>query len=397
MSQTLRLILFLGTGLTLFSAVHFYLYRRLIHDTTRDARWRAVGAVLAVVLIGFMLVARMRFVRNALPDTLSAPVSFLAFSWMGLVIFLFTTFVVIDLVLVSRWALRKLKARAASHRQPEPQSPERRMFLQRVTAGGALATSGALVGYGAFRAFHEPEVSEVTVKLPRLPKSLDGLTIVQLTDIHVGSIIGRKFTDEMVARCNALKPDLVAVTGDLVDGSVEVIGPSVAALMNLKTRFGTYFVTGNHEYYSGDVEWTEALTKMGVEVLRNRRVEIGDAGGKLDLLGVDDWSGRGARGGYDLNRAMEGRDPERAAVLLSHQPRNFANVVKRGIGLQLSGHTHGGQLFPGTVLISLIWEYPRGLYREGDGHLYVSRGTGFWGPPMRVGSPPEIVKLTLTA
>jgi predicted MPP superfamily phosphohydrolase len=200
-----------------------------------------------------------------------------------------------------------------------------------------------------------------------------------------------------VRRCNALKPDLVAVTGDLVDGSVTDLGPHVAALRNLGSRFGTFFITGNHEYYSGDEEWCTALEGMGLTVLRNRHVTLGDAGGQLDLVGVDDWSAGVERGrrAYDLDRALAGRNKDRAAVLLAHQPRDFEKAVQNGIGLQLSGHTHGGQLFPGTLFIPMLWPRPAGHFTLGDGHLYVSRGTGFWGPPMRVGAPPEIVKVVL--
>jgi predicted MPP superfamily phosphohydrolase len=205
--------------------------------------------------------------------------------------------------------------------------------------------------------------------------------------------------DELVRQANALRPDVVAITGDLVDGDVPTLGQSVAALRNLEARFGCFFVTGNHDYSSGDAAWTAFLETMGIQVLRNRHVSLGDAGGTLDLVGVDDWSGGRRRGrqGYDLDRALAGRDPDRAAVLLAHQPANFKVAAERGVDLQLSGHTHGGQLFPMTLFIGLGWEHSAGLYRHGDAHIYVSRGCGFWGPPMRVGSPPEIVKVVLTA
>lgn len=256
-----------------------------------------------------------------------------------------------------------------------------------------------MAAYGSWRAFAPPEVIELAVKVPKLPRALDGLSIVQLSDIHVGHFIQRKFMDELVRRANGLRPDVVAITGDLVDGDVPTLGQSVAALRNLEARFGSFFVTGNHDYSSGDEAWTEFLETMGIQVLRNRHVRLGDSGGTLDLAGVDDWSGGRRRGkqGYDLDRALAGRDPARAAVLLAHQPANFKIAAERGVDLQLSGHTHGGQLFPMTSFIGLIWEHSAGLYRHGDAHIYVSRGCGFWGPPMRVGSPPEIVKVVLTA
>jgi predicted MPP superfamily phosphohydrolase len=141
------------------------------------------------------------------------------------------------------------------------------------------------------------------------------------------------------------------------------------------------------------------MARQGFQVLRNRAVQVGDAGGTFDLVGVDDWSGGRRRGkkGYDLDLALQGHTPDRAAVLLAHQPANFEVAARRGIDLQISGHTHGGQLFPMTMLLGLEWKYTAGLYKQDSSHLYVSRGCGFWGPPMRIGSPPEIVKLVLTA
>ena len=237
----------------------------------------------------------------------------------------------------------------------------------------------------------------MAVRLPGLPRALDGFSIVQLTDIHVGNMVERRFLDELVRRANALRPDLVAVTGDLVDGDVSTLGSSVAALESLSSRHGTFFVTGNHDHYSGAAAWTAFLERLGVQVLRNRHVRIGEGSASLDLIGVDDWGARLTGGGYDLEAALAGRDPERASVLLAHQPANFRVAAGRGIGLQLSGHTHGGQIFPFTLAVSLAWEFSAGLYRAGDAHIYVSRGCGFWGPPMRIDSPPELVKIVLTA
>ncbi|AEI62777.1 metallophosphoesterase [Corallococcus macrosporus] len=282
---------------------------------------------------------------------------------------------------------------------PAPVDVARRRFLARATAGGAVLASGGVTGFGMWSAFHPPVVNEVAVKLPGLPKALDGFTIVHLSDIHVGPVIRRPFMDELVRRCNALRPDLMCITGDLVDGHVASLSPAVSALSELKSRHGTYFVTGNHEYYWSDAAWAEALEGMGVHVLRNRHVRIGDAAASFDLVGVDDWSAgkMGFAQGYDLAAATAGRDSDRASVLLAHQPSNWKVAAQQGMGLQLSGHTHGGQFFPFTLAVSAIWEHDAGLFHEGDRHLYVSRGTGFWGPPLRVGAPPEIVRVTLLA
>ncbi|WNG38433.1 metallophosphoesterase [Archangium violaceum] len=385
---------------------HVYLYRRLVRDTVHSRALRLL-AVTALLFLTLVLMLR-RTLQDVLPDALSGVLLVASYSWMGLGLFLLLALLVLDLgrglvALGQRFRAPAVRESPSTLSLEVPPSPlvdeERRRFLARVVAGSALVSGGGVALYGRWRAFAPPSVTEVAVKVPKLPKALDGLRIVQLTDIHVGPFIRREFMDELVRQTNALRPDLVAITGDLVDGDVPTLGGSVAALGNLKSRFGSFFVTGNHDYYSGDEEWTAFLKTLGVQVLRNRHVRIGDAGGSFDLVGVDDWSGGRRRGkkGYDLDLALAGRDPDRASVLLAHQPANYVVAAQRGVDLQISGHTHGGQLVPMTLFIGLAWDHSAGLYRHGDSHIFVSRGCGFWGPPMRVGSPPEIVKLVLTA
>jgi predicted MPP superfamily phosphohydrolase len=264
-----------------------------------------------------------------------------------------------------------------------------------VIAGGGLAS------FGAFRAFSPPRITEVPLRLARLPKALEGFTLVQLSDVHIGPVLKRAFLMELVQRTNQLKPDLISITGDLVDGTPRYLGSAVEALTSLRSKYGTYFVTGNHDYYSGADEWVSVLQGFGIQTLRNRRVEIGDAGGSIDVIGVDDWGAPGLSLGqrhYDLGAAVAGRSIDRASILLAHQPSNFDAVAKEGIDLQLSGHTHGGQTFPATSIASLIWgDRNAGLSKTQDSYLFVSRGCGFVGPPIRLGSPPEIVKIVLTS
>src|SRR5262249_39462489 len=189
----------------------------------------------------------------------------------------------------------------------------------------------------------------------------------------------------------------IFITGDLVDGSVEELADQVEPLGKLAARYGVYFVTGNHEYYSGVEEWCRHLPKLGIRVLRNERVSLGDARASIHLAGRDDYgsSRAGASHGYDLDRALAGRDPERELVLLAHQPGGFDEAARKGVGLQLSGHTHGGQLWPFTEAVRHVYKHFAGLDREGDSQIYVSRGTGYWGPPMRLGAPAEITKIVL--
>lgn len=372
--------------LTLFGWATHYVYRRMVRDTVK-APW--LRALLALVLVSiFLAVPILRFAfRGSVPPRDLALV-FLT-GW-GVFLYILLTLLTVELV---RWVRRKrVKAPEA------PVDPERRLLLSRAVAASALGVGSSAAVFGAWRAFTPPELTELHIKLPGLPKALDGFTLVQLSDVHVGAIIRERFLDELVSRTNAAKPDLIAITGDLVDGTVPQLGRFVARLRNLQSRYGTHFVSGNHDYYSGWEEWAPELEKLGFVVLRNRTVSIGDAGGSFDLIGVDDWGHRTLGDGYDLDAAVRGRDPERASVLMAHQPNGLDLASAQKIGLQLSGHTHGGQLFPGTVLGSVIWGSRNAGLSVHDGtHLYTSRGCGFVGPPMRIGAPPELVKIVLTA
>src|SRR6218665_2184901 len=387
-----RLLIFFGVLSVLVVSSHIYLYRRLVRDTSRHPTWRRVGLVLWTVLGATLVTARP--LSALLPSGVTALLSQFSWYWMGVATYLLLTVMTVGGVRgIAEWMARR---RAGPAAVPAPVSEERGELLARAGAGVALAATGGFSGYGMWRAFHPPVVNEVAVKLPGLPRELDGFTIVQLSDIHVGPLIQRRFMDELVARTNALKGDLVCITGDLVDGSVEELGPAAAALRELRSRHGTFFCTGNHEYLSGDVEWCEALPRMGVTVLRNRYVRVGDAGASFDLVGVDDWAA--ARSGFAPRKEGPAGAPEGGGVVCAEKRGGGGEEgEKGGMGLQLSGHTHGGQFFPFTGVVSAVWEHDAGFFREGGYSLYVSRGTGFWGPPLRVAAPPEIVKVTLLA
>ena len=382
-----RFLTFIAVVLTVAVGIHYYLWARLVRDPSLPAPWRTL-ATAAIVLLGAGVPLSL-FVGRKYPEA-GRVLAWPAFVWMGLMFLLFVSLVGADIVRLAAWLARR--ARDA------PLDPSRRLVAARLAAGTVSALSGALA-VAAVRAARGPvAVKRVEIALARLPRARDGLRIAQITDVHVGPTIGRAFVEDVVRRVNALDADLVAITGDLVDGTVAELGAAVAPLADLRARHGVFFVTGNHEYFSGVEPWLAELTRLGVRVLRNERVSIGEGADAFDLAGVDDQSAErfgGPRHEDALTRALGGRDAAREVVLLAHQPRSFTEAKRHGVGLQLSGHTHGGQVWPFGLLVRLSQPFLAGLHRDGASQIYVSRGTGYWGPPMRLAAPAEITELVL--
>jgi len=254
----------------------------------------------------------------------------------------------------------------------------------------------AIGAIGFFNARRTARVREVEVPVDGLPAALHGFTIAQISDIHVGPTIKGPYVQAIVDAVNALSADAVAVTGDLVDGRVHDLAAHVAPLAALRSRHGTFFVTGNHEYYSGADEWIAELKRLGVQVLLNEHVVLRHDGAQLVMAGVADSSAHhfDPRHRSDPQRAMNGA-PAGAGlrVLLAHQPRSAEAAANAGFDVQLSGHTHGGQYWPWNLFVQLQQPYTAGLHRLKQLWIYTSRGTGYWGPPLRLGAPSEITRL----
>ncbi|MFD5023632.1 metallophosphoesterase [Streptomyces sp. NPDC058373] len=276
--------------------------------------------------------------------------------------------------------------------KPRP-TPSRRLFVSRIVGGTAAAVALGTVGAGTYGVLRGPKLKHVTVPLAKLPRAAHGYRIAVVSDVHLGPILGRGHTQRIVDTINSAQPDLIAVVGDLVDGTVAELGHAAEPLAQLRARDGSYFVTGNHEYFSGAAEWVDHVRELGLRPLENARVE--KAG--FDLAGVNDVAGESEGQGPDFVRALGDRDRSRASVLLAHQPIVIDEAVEHGVDLQLSGHTHGGQLWPGNLVAGLANPTVEGLERYGDTQLYVSRGAGAWGPPVRVGAPSDITIVQLAA
>jgi predicted MPP superfamily phosphohydrolase len=259
----------------------------------------------------------------------------------------------------------------------------------------ALVTA---VGY--LNARRVAAVRRVDVPIDTLPQALHGFTIAQITDLHVGPTIGREHVEAIVVAVNVLGADMVAITGDLVDGSVRQLASQIEPLTRLASRHGTFFVTGNHEYYSGAQAWLHELRRLGLKVLMNEHVVVEHDGAELVVAGVTDYGAHHFDPSHrsDPAAAIEGAPPAAAAkVLLAHQPRSAIAAAEAGFHLQLSGHTHGGQFLPWNWFVRLQQPFTAGLDRLDRLWVYTSRGTGYWGPPKRFGAPSEITCLRLVA
>ncbi|MFF3769388.1 metallophosphoesterase [Streptomyces sp. NPDC002232] len=418
-------LLVLVVVLALLGAVHWYVWRRLVRDVTAPGGLARRLGTTVVVVLPLLSLAALVSSRAGAPFPVQQAVAWPGFLWLAVLLYLVLALLVGEAVrpLLLARARRRASAREAGSPPeavtqagspepeaasvpetpaPEPEAPpeppaadvSRRLFVARVVGGSAAAVALGTVGYGTYGVLRGPRVKRVTVPLAKIPRAAHGYRIAVVSDIHLGPILGRAHTQRIVDTINATQPDLIAVVGDLVDGTVENLGPAAEPLAGLRARHGSFFVTGNHEYFSGADAWVDHVRELGLHPLRNARVEV-PAG--FDLAGVDDVAGESEGHGPDFVRALGDRDRARAAVLLAHQPVVIDDAVRHGVDLQLSGHTHGGQLWPGNYLAELANPTVAGLERYGDTQLYVSRGAGAWGPPVRVGAPSDITIVELAS
>jgi len=379
-------------GLTGIGLTQWYLWRRLVRDVSAPGGlYRRVGTGLAVVLPLLSLGALVG--GRALPLAAERWLAWPGYLWLAVMLYLTLAVLVGEAVRPLLMRVRRPAATAATAETPDPADASRRLFVARTVAIGAGGAAAAVVGNGMYGVLRGPSLKHVTVPLAKLPRRAHGYRIAVVSDIHLGPILGRSHTQRIVDTINGTQPDLIAIVGDLVDGTVADLGPAAEPLARLRARDGSYFVTGNHEYFSGAAPWVDFVRSLGVRPLENARVELP----WFDLAGVNDIAGTAEGQGPDYRKALGDRDRSRTAVLLSHQPVTIHDAVRNGVDLQLSGHTHGGQLWPGNYLAALANPTVAGLERYGDTQLYVTRGAGAWGPPVRVGAPSDITILTLAS
>lgn len=366
-------------------AVSVYVLSHLIPPLPWAAGWKWLAAAGLLALWQYHLVLSRFFGSLASPEVPRAVIAGLGWAF-GVLVLLAVFLLVRDLAAFCLWAAR-LFGGPASLRLAEPGW----------TAGICLAAA-VLSGIGVRQAVRVPGVRAIEVALPGLPREMDGLTVVQLTDLHLSRLFPAAWARAVVEKTESLSPDLILVTGDLIDGSVEARAADVEPLRNLHAPLGVFAITGNHEYYSGEAAWMAKFRDLGLTVLANAHAAVSRNGDALYVAGLTDAAA--ARFGDplpDLKRALAGVPAGAPVILMAHRPGDAAAAAAAGVGLQLSGHTHGGQIL-GLHLITRAANggYVSGMYRVGGMHLYVSNGTGLWnGFPVRLGLPAEITRITL--
>jgi uncharacterized protein len=365
--------------LSLLALLHAYIGWRVLPDLPVPTVVRLLGGLwlaISLVLVPTGLLARA-IRRQPLADRLA---------WAGLLALgLFSSLLVLTLLRDAALLLAML----VGMRSPA--------FI--AWSAATVPLLGALVTLiGFINARRTASVVDVDVPISDLPDALHGFTIAQISDIHIGPTIKHNYLEAIVDKVNRLDADMIAVTGDLVDGSVRNLAPHTKPLARLQARHGSYFVTGNHEYYSNAHEWIAEVRRLGLTVLMNEHVVLQHRGSTLLVAGVTDYTAHHFDPAHrsDPHAALAGA-PEQVAVriLLAHQPRSAEAAADAGFDLQLSGHTHGGQFFPWNFFVPLQQPYTAGLNRLRQLWVYTSRGTGYWGPPKRFGAPSEITRLRL--
>ena len=392
----LRLVIGVTLFLTLIGVVLYGMGWRLL-GSPRGARgwrrtcWWVYGFYALLALFSVPVVRLLE------PSLLREIFQWCGLTALGLTALLFGLVVVRELVLAV-YGLWTFFSGPPLDEAALERAGSRRDFLRKSSAAVVVGATAGLTARGISNARETAALKEVTIPVAGLDPALDGLKVLQLSDIHVGDTIGRGYFQRVVDRAMSVGAELICVTGDLVDGTVDQLRHDIEPVDQLSAPLGVWFVTGNHEYYSGPIEWIEELKRRGVRVLEDSHAVLSRGGAPFVLAGIHDRSASTVvpEHASDPVKALEGAPATSLCILMAHQPISYEQVEGLPVDLQLSGHTHGGQIWPFGYLVPLQQRFIAGLHRVfGRTWLYISRGTGYWGPPMRVGSPSEITVITI--
>lgn len=371
-----------ASGLLLL-LVSGFLHWRLLSVTRAPKRVRRAGDA---VMGSMWLCAVVGIGSGEVFDPAWARIpAFIGLTWLACLLYLFLGTVTVGAVC----GLVRLRFAASG-----VESTGTRLRVLRVGSVAVASITAAAVGYGIFEA-SSPRVTTTEIALAELPEQFDGLRVALVSDLHVGPARGSAFVRRVVDSINDQRPDLVLLNGDLVDGTVPLVGRDLEPLRDLDAPSGVFAVSGNHEFYAGDGgDWMDLWSTLGIEVLRNDRSTISRGGASIDIAGVNDATAP-APFEPDLADALRGVDPDRFVLLMAHQPKQAREASDFGVDLQVSGHTHAGQIWPLRYLVPLQQPSVEGLATIGGTTLFTTRGAGAWGPPVRVAAPPEISMLEL--
>lgn len=373
--------------------LHYYVWRRMIRDSKVPLPWKRIfgGLILFfAIILPLSLILGRQYISEITRYFLFVP-----YLWMGTLCYLTMMLLLVDLPRLFIFLGKKILRKSDLLELDE----SRRVFINRSLAGSISLISLGATGLGVSNVSSGPYVKRVDIDLLKFPKSMDGFKIVQISDLHIGPILKRDWLSMVIDQVEKLQPDLIAITGDLVESYLKYLKKDLEPLSRLKAKYGVYFVTGNHEYFYDYDNLIQELGIYGIRVLRNEGVEVGDSDQTFYILGVDDYSAArfSSTHGQDVEKAVGYRNEnEKESILLAHQPKAVFEASKLDVGLVLAGHTHGGQIWPWGYFVYLQQPYLRGLHIIGERtQLYINEGTGFWGPPMRVGTREEITLITL--
>ncbi|MFA6471187.1 MAG: metallophosphoesterase [Candidatus Latescibacterota bacterium] len=389
-------MIFITVGLIVLSCVYGYVGLRIIvpaqfGTTTELILW----GVLAVFLL--MPPASIIFRFTGFKPFWSDAFAWVAYLGLGFFSLIFFFLVARDIFLIIAMPVEHIFPFIKTLTAGSIFSPEHRHFLINITNVIILSLTFVLCLYGFYGARRSPRIVQVAVPVKNLPSDLEGFRIVQITDLHIGPTVKSGFVQRVVNQVQTLKPDVIAFTGDVADGSVQETGKDAAPLGGLSAPFGKYFVTGNHEYYAGPEAWITEMKRLGFTVLSNEHRVIERGNGRILIAGVTDYSAGNFNKKWTSSpeAALAGDSPGDVKIILAHQPGSIFASAKAGFDLQITGHTHGGQYFPYKYLVGLHEPYISGLHLHGNTFIHVSRGTGYWGPPLRIGAPSEITVFSL--
>lgn len=388
------MIVFLLTAISIWAGMHFYVGVRLVGAAGLSPGWTRAGwgAVIALMFLGPTFIW-LHEAKGEGPWLRAA--EWCAFMGFGISSLLAGILLIRDLAWIAALGLDWLGGLKTGRALLPPGAT--RQAVENWSSIGVVAAALAIAAAGLVETRRPPRIEETTVRVPDLAPALKGFRIVVISDLHLGRTTPPGFMESVAEAVNGLRPDIVVFPGDFGDAKANVERENALRLKEVTARYGKFFVTGNHEYYSDFPRWIEMAREAGFTVLmsENRTVQVGRA--KLLVAGIPDHEARETRHERlpSLAELAPGLDSVEFAILLAHQPRRAKEAAEAGFNLMISGHTHGGQYFPYTWIVKLFYRWDRGMFAVGGMALYVSRGTGYWGPPIRAGSPSEISLLVL--